>query len=151
MKHLYKKIAILASLLFLASGCDQLTPNNNYTRGLQVGSAKIFVEVADTAAKKTQGLSDREKLTEAQGMLFDFRADGEVRPIFWMKDMKFDLDLIWIRQGEIIFVTPNVPVPRAGEGLTEYYPPSEIDMVLEVNAGWSERNEIKIGDLVFLH
>lgn len=126
-----------------------------------MGNKKILVEAADTPQKKQQGLSGREKLNDNQGMLFDFPNDDGARPGFWMKDMLFDLDIIWIKNnpstssGRIISITPNVPAPFKDKGLgikdkhlPLYYPPDEIDQVLEVNAGWSRENEVEVGDEV---
>lgn len=152
MKHLInKKIIAIASLLFLASGCSRITPQENYTQELHIGPKKIFVEIAKAAEQKRQGLSGRGKLKDNQGMLFDFTGTGEVRSGFWMKDMKFDLDLIWIKGGKIVGIIPNVPHPESiDDKLPLYYPPSEVDYVLEVNAGWSEKYKIKIEDEIKL-
>ena len=114
-----------------------------------MGSHKIFVGLAKSNEEKRQGLSDREKLSDSQGMLFDFTGETNARPGFWMKDMRFDLDLIWIKNKKIIGITANVPSPKnAGDKLPLYSPPSPVDMVLEVAAGWSERQKIKVGDEV---
>lgn len=169
------RITLITSVIVLMSaGCNvQNQAQTAYNKELSVGNKKIFVEVADTPQKKQQGLSGREKLNDDQGMLFDFgtlssstsakaTADlqkGEgARPAFWMKEMKFDLDLIWIRNGKIIAITPNVPAPQIkNKGLKTkdnvlplYYPPDEIDHVLEVNAGWSRENEVGVGDEIKL-
>jgi uncharacterized membrane protein (UPF0127 family) len=103
-------------------------------------------------------------------MLFDF---GKVAssPGFWMPDMKFNLDFIWIEQnpstgsGQIVGITPNVPAPignwklsrEAGSGsagkienLPIYYPPSPVNWVVEVNSGWCQKYKIKTGDEVRL-
>jgi uncharacterized membrane protein (UPF0127 family) len=167
-----KAIAILC-LCLLSNGCS-LTSSPPYSTPLLVGQKKIFVEVVNTPEKMAQGLSGRERLTDEQGMLFDFstppypplnkEGNSGIRPAFWMKGMKFDLDLIWIKNNKIIGITPNVPAPQTSstspafgtlpsqgeETLKVYSPPTEVDMVLEVNAGWCEKNEIKIGDPIKL-
>ncbi len=144
----------------------------NYTEKLRVGNQTIFVEIATTPGEQQQGLSGREALTDNEGMLFDFRptppslplprggiknnsppyqggVEGGLRPGFWMKDMKFSLDLIWIKNQTIIAITKNVPYPKNGAAqLPLYYPPSAIDSVLEVNAGWTDRHQIVVGDEV---
>ena len=80
-------------------------------------------------------------------MLFDFKQSTQ--PSFWMKDMNFSLDLIWISQNKIAGVTENVPAPsNKNQKLPLYSPPSPIDQVLEVNAGWAKKNNIAVGDEV---
>lgn len=144
-----QKIFGAVSVAMIFTGCAINQRIENYDTPLLVGKKKIFVFIAKTPEEKRQGLSGREKLKDGQGMLFDFTGDDEARPVFWMKDMKFDLNLIWIREGKIIGITPNVPHPNSpSDKLPVYSPPSEIDMVLEVNAGWSEKYNVKIGDHV---
>jgi uncharacterized membrane protein (UPF0127 family) len=66
-----------------------------------------------------------------------------------MKGMKFDLDLIWIKNNRVIGITSNVPHPKnENDELPLYPPPSEIDMVLEVASGFSEKNNIAVGDTI---
>jgi uncharacterized membrane protein (UPF0127 family) len=84
-------------------------------------------------------------------MLFDFGSETEAMPRFWMKDMRFDLDIVWIKDNKIIGIAKNIPKPAAGtadEKLPTYSPPSPIDQVLEVNAGWTDKYKIKTGDEV---
>jgi uncharacterized protein len=156
-----RKIFLIFSLgLILSSGCDKQSPavpsvNQNvpspYNQTLAVKDTKLSVQVMTTLADKAQGLSGRDKTENNQGMLFDFGTGAAEIPTFWMKDMKFNLDFIWIKNGKIIGITPNAAAPASpGEKLSLYNPPSPIDQVLEVNAGWAETNNIKTGDEVRL-
>lgn len=115
-----------------------------------VGETAITVEVAKTDEERRQGLSGREPLRENTGMLFDF--DENSRPSFWMKDMNFAIDIIWIDDGEVVAIKKEVqPEPDTPEEeLTLYPAPQPIDYVLEVNAGYSEENNIEVGDSVDL-
>ena len=61
---------------------------------ISIGNNKIVAELAVTKEQMTQGLSGRDKLAEGKGMLFVY--DGYYIPSFWMKDMKFPIDIIWI-------------------------------------------------------
>src|SRR3989344_8005153 len=61
---------------------------------------KIVVEVADTVAKQIQGLSGRASMKNNEGMLFVFKE--EAIQSFWMKDMQFSLDILWIDENKII-------------------------------------------------
>ncbi len=111
---------------------------------ITVAGHRLEVEVADEPQEQSQGLSEREELAQDQGMLFIFPAPA--KPGFWMKDMKFAIDIIWINEkGEIIGITKNISPNTFPE---VFYPPSKIKYVLEINAGWSDRNNTKVGDRI---
>lgn len=156
-----KKFIAFSSVLFLLSaGCNsypnQTTSPSIMQTGISkvtIGKKNIKVEVMDTDEKRAQGLSGRTELTDGNGLLFDFTNVSDRLPGFWMKDMLFDIDILWIAQNKVIAINRNVPKPAPGVPLQElpvYYPPAAIDYVLEVPAGWSERNKIEIGELVKL-
>ena len=101
-----------------------------------------------------QGLSGRPELTDEQGMLFDFDSK-ETTPSFWMKDMKFNLDFVWINNNKIVGITPDVLAPIENsklkiENLPTYFPPSPVTWVLEINSGWAKKNHLQVGDDVKL-
>ena len=154
-----KRIIFLVSLIFLATACNHQaakitsppSPTYNYSHVLQVGPQTLMVEVATSTPAMEQGLSDRTSMGQDQGMLFDFGSGSWLYPSFWMKDMDFNLDFIWIEQNKIVGITSDVPAPTtADESLPYYYPPSPVDEVLEVNAGWAQKNHIMLGDAVNL-
>ena len=126
--------------------------NYNYNAPLLVGKNLLQVEIADTPDKQEQGLSGRPPLTDEQGMLFDFGPTPSL-PTFWMKDMKFNLDLIWIYDNKIVGITPGVPAPLPGQALKDlplYHSPAPVTEVLEVNAGWAQKYRVTVGDAVSL-
>lgn len=105
----------------------------------------LTAEVVNTPASITQGLSGREQIG-ADGMLFVL---GSLQtPLFWMKEMKFGLDLVWIREMTIVDISHNVPAPEPGTPLTElprYQPNQPVDMVFEIPAGHAESLDLTIG------
>ncbi len=111
-------------------------------RLLEIRDTSLYVEIADTPEKRRQGLSGRSKMRDDQGMLFIF--DNPASPGFWMKDMFFSIDMIWIdANGFVVGITKNIPpdsFPKTFE------PPSPVLYVLEVNAGWADKNNISVGD-----
>ncbi len=115
-----------------------------------IGEAAFVAEVADRPATRTRGLSGRESLAPGAGMLFVFESSGEWT--FWMIDMKFPLDFIWIgRDCQVVDLTLNVPAPAPGTPASElplYSPSSPAMYTLEVNAGEVERHGIRPGDRV---
>jgi uncharacterized protein len=128
----------------------QFAVSTRQSKTLSVGDkATVTIEIADTPEKQQRGLSYRESLEESAGMLFSFNAP--TRPAFWMFEMKFPLDMIWIRDNSIVFIHENVPAPTSGTPDSElpvYQPPVDIDSILEVNAGWVKKNGIVVGDSV---
>ena len=117
---------------------------------LKIGPTALEAERVQTLETRAQGLSGRENLPEDQGMIFIFPEPGNYG--FWMRQMRFPLDIIWISaEKKIIGIEPNIPPPLPSTPETElkiYYPPEAVQYVLEGNAGWSERHQIRIGDLV---
>ena len=114
---------------------------------LSINGVKLSVEVAATEADKAHGLSDRQSLADGTGMLFLF--DKPDRYSFWMNDMNFALDFIWLNQGQIVEITPQVPAPSTQYPMPASLRPSwQIDAVIEVPAGWTARNNIAVGDEV---
>lgn len=103
------------------------------------------VELAATSIEQTRGLSNRTTLPENNGMLFVFPSEGVYR--FWMKDMLFPLDIVWIAQnGTVVHIEKNAPpcseaCPYLGSAAAKF--------VLEVNTGELPSN-IVIGTVVQL-
>ncbi len=119
-------------------------------RDVRVGLASLSVEIANTPETRKQGLSGHAPLTDDQGMLFIFPAPSV--QTFWMVDMTFPLDIIWIgTDRKVVGITANVPAPFPGapvEKLPLYSSPFPVQYVLEVNAGWAKSHNVKIGDVV---
>lgn len=104
---------------------------------------RVAVEVADTDETRRQGLSGRDALTADSGMLFLFARPDRFG--FWMKEMKFSIDIIWIRGSEIVDLTTDVPPPAPGGALQTYFPRYPIDRVLEVPAGFCREHGLRTG------
>ena len=113
---------------------------------IKINEIEITVEIADTPEKKTQGLSKREMLAENHGMLFINDTPGIYS--FWMKDMLFSIDIIWIDENfRVAALTKNILPDSFPQ---TFQPPIPIQYILEVNAGFSENNTIHIGDIADL-
>ena len=119
-------------------------------RTIMVNSTEIKIETANTQSLRTKGLSGRLSLEENGGMLFVFETQN-ASPVFWMKDMFIPIDIIWINDGKIVKIDVNIQPPKEGtpdKDLSTYTPGQPIDYVLEVNAGFSDKNGIKVSDEV---
>lgn len=112
-----------------------------------INSATFQVELARTPKEKVEGLSGRENLSQDAGMLFLF--DKPSYYTFWMRGMKFPLDMIFILDDKVVAVFENLP-PATEENPPQYGSDILADKVLEINAGEARKNNIKVGDSVVI-
>jgi len=121
---------------------EQNAPSGKNGADFSLAGQTLKIELAQTEAERRQGLSGRASLPEDSGMLFVF--DAPTYPGFWMKDMNFPLDVIWLDENwQVVGITANVlpdSFPQA------FYPPQGklIKYVLELNAGWADTHNLKL-------
>ena len=117
---------------------------------MAIGGAVFTVDLAVTGEQRAQGLSGREPLPPATGMLFVF--PEAVRLTFWMKDMRFPLDLVWIGSDcRVVDITHNAPPPAPDQELADlprFSPMAPARYVLEVHAGEANSGGLAVGELV---
>lgn len=146
-----------AVAVFRALVYDQKNPPLPTTELILAGET-FRVELARSVGEMALGLSGREGLAEGDGsansphggMLFIF--DAPMVQSFWMKDMKFPIDIIWINGNRIVGFAENAR-PETGKKpwqLTIYSSPEPVDKVLEVAAGTVARLNVKVGDEVVI-
>ena len=112
---------------------------------VEINGQRISVEIADTPRAQEKGLGDRDALAWDHGMYFEY--DRPAFYAFWMKGMRFSIDIVWLRDGRIIDLDPNVPFEKGSNGPT--LRPAELaDAVLEVPAGYAAVQGWQIGDRV---
>ncbi len=111
---------------------------------VKLGNTGLQAEVAQTDEARAKGLSDRLSLPEDKGMLFIFPTSAVYG--FWMKDMHFPLDMIWVHNGKVIAIDQNVQPESNEDNLRIYRPLQSIEYVVEVNAGFAESHGINVGD-----
>lgn len=111
-----------------------------------INQVALNLEIADEPSEITVGLGGRDHLPDDAGMLFIM--PEPIVPSFWMKDMKFPIDFIWIdEQQTIVAITPSIGVDSFP---IVFSPPSAVKYVLEVNAGVSAHHGWLPGDQVEL-
>ena len=105
----------------------------------------ISAEVANTPAKRSQGLMFRTNMPHNHGMLFIFNKSDHWT--FWMKNTKMPLDIIWIDSGKkVVHIEPNVSIcTRTDEGCPRYHTLKESLYVLELKAGMAQHYGISVG------
>lgn len=161
---LYPALAALA-LTFALLGISQVdragrvAQSSQAQRGvrtIEIAGNAARVAVADTPESRAKGLGGREGLAEGEGMLFIFPADGYYA--FWMKDMRFPIDILWLsasdrpsRDGSatatVIYIAPNVSpdtYPRT------FGPNAPARYIVELPAGYVGAHGVKVGDIVRL-
>jgi uncharacterized membrane protein (UPF0127 family) len=110
-----------------------------------IGRARIATEIARSFEEKARGLGGRDSLAWDHGMLFPYTKPDFLS--FWMKDMRFSIDIVWIRDGRIIDIAHRVPFDPGGPGPT-VRPRELADSVLEVPAGYAQAQGWRRGDRV---
>jgi hypothetical protein len=109
-----------------------------------MGGKKFSVDVADTYLTLHQGLSGRKSLASNEGMFFVF--DKPDTYGFWMKDMNFPIDIIWMdKDYKIIHIEKEV---KPTTYPTVFYPTSGASYVFEVGAGETDSLHVAVGDRV---
>lgn len=119
-----------------------LTVKNKPTKVI-FGGEEFKVEVANTMMSRARGLSGHAPLGYNEGMLFLFGELGHYG--FWMKDMNFSIDIIWIDGDKITTIAPNVSPDTYPSA---FYQDLPSDKVLEINAGLVQELGVKVGDEV---
>ena len=148
MKKNYIKMLIIVlifSLFFLISCLIYL--NINQSNKICIEDKTCFVvEIADDSEEMTRGLSGRESLDENEGMLFIFQK--EITPSFWMKNMKFSIDIIWINEEKTVIKIDRNLNPCFGYGCPIFSPSQPAKYVLEINSNSSLQHDISEGDKI---
>ena len=134
-------LCIIQLLIFNQSFAEEIV----YSHAIVTTSTgeKIPVEVADTLKKRSLGLGKRTSLKKGWGMLFVFEKRKPYR--FWMKDMQFPLDIIWLDNNRIVHIIHNAK-PANSEDETEVMTsPVPVNFVLEIAAGQAAILQLKSG------
>jgi hypothetical protein len=137
--------AALVCVTVVATMSTLMFRERQFKRGVvTIGeSLTVLVDVADTDATRERGLSGRKMLGERHGMVFLFSEPD--RYSFWMKDMRFPIDILWIKDGEVVDITTDALIPIDGRPIPTYFPASPANMVLEVPAGFAEKHGLRVG------
>jgi uncharacterized membrane protein (UPF0127 family) len=107
----------------------------------------LVADIAATDEQRTKGLSVKDRLDENEAMLFVF--DYEAQHTFWMKNMKFPIDIIWINSDKtVVYIEHNVE-PCSSEIFCPVFRPDHDSLyVLETVGGFAERHDIVKGTMV---
>lgn len=113
---------------------------------IHFGNTPLRVEVANTDEKRAKGLGGRASLPSTQGMLFVFSYESYWE--FWMHNVRFPIDIIWIDSSfRVVDILPDLG-PETYP--TTYRPREPARYVVEANAGFAEAFGVRVGDSVDL-
>ncbi|HLC69749.1 MAG TPA: DUF192 domain-containing protein [Patescibacteria group bacterium] len=145
----FNKWYLILLLIFIAIGVGLKLYGLRWpTAKVVFGDKQIEVLVADTARHRYAGLGNRSDPGEYDGMLFVFPSVGSHGIV--MRDMQFSIDIVWLNDGKVVDIAPNVPTEPgiAEKDLMVYWPRVPAALVLELPAGYAMENDLKIGDQV---
>ena len=113
---------------------------NQFPERVAIGERVYTLEIAATKEEQSRGLGERDSLCDTCAMLFIFQDSS--RHAFWMKGMRFPLDIVWLSGEKVVYVEREISA-----GSTEVYrPKDDADRVLEFNAGAADA--LRPGDSV---
>ena len=137
----WKRCGSLLLLLNTAALAQTPCPAERAT-SMRVGGQSFMVETAATPAARERGASGRPRLEPNTGMWFVLPTAD--RHGFWMRGMRFPIDLIWVSPELKVLERATLPLCR-GTYCPITYPPAAVAYVLEVEAG---RFRGRLGDTV---
>ncbi len=111
-----------------------------------INSHKFDLMTAKSDKEKQVGLSKEKSLSPNSGMIFSFEKPDYYA--FWMRDMKFPIDILYINKDKIVTIYRNVAPPSSNGALPLYRPTQPADTVIELPAGTADKYNIKEGDQV---
>jgi uncharacterized membrane protein (UPF0127 family) len=141
-------IGALFVVLFLRFNQKKQEPMIQDIQGsyIEINQHRITISIADTPKTQEQGLSDTLSLKPQTGKLFIF--DHPSMYGFWMKDMHYALDFVWMDSSLKVVHTDSDVAPETYPQI--FYPPEEVKYVLEINAGENKKFGISDGQVAIL-
>lgn len=143
----------LVILVYYLVSYNAIPSINEYTKQSQLNhdfvtvqtpTGDISAKLATSSEDLERGLSGTKSLSYDEGMLFVFEESGSRG--FWMHDMAFPIDIIWLDQNKkVIGVTSDIS-PETYPNI--FFPPGPVKYVLELNAGYAEENNIASGTIL---
>ena len=129
----------------------QASPNSNGSAYRQMNvtmnGIELVADVAETNEQRTKGLAFKDALAENEAMVFVF--DNAQEHSFWMKDMKFPIDIIWLDSNKTVVHVEHNLQPCSFDGFCQTYKPDKNALyVIETVAGFAKNNNVVEGTRV---
>ncbi len=140
-------IVIIGFLIFSAVRSNSSIFSFLNKSSVTINNHKFDLSVAKSDKEKQVGLSDKKSLSENSGMIFTF--DKPDYYPFWMRNMHFPIDILFIANNKIVTIYRNVQPPKSNnEELPIYRPSQPADTAIELPAGTADKYNIQEGDTV---
>jgi len=148
MKRFFSIVALVVVVIAFGAFVSTKTSQQldfaaNYSHGtIFVGTTTLSALVSDTEDLRAKGLSGFSRLGRDQAMLFIFPSLGNWG--FWMKDMNFSIDILWLDEDFRIITIEKSVAPSTYPKI--FFPKSLARYVIELNAGTTDLFGVTIGD-----
>lgn len=140
-------MAIVGGLVFIQNYSKKgNVPLFKKSATVKINNQSFKTTVAKSQKEREIGLSETKSISDNQGMIFLF--DKPDYYSFWMKNMKFPIDIIYINSDTIVSIVNDAPLIKDRENPAIYSSTKPADKVLEIKAGLSEKYKFKEGDKV---
>jgi uncharacterized membrane protein (UPF0127 family) len=120
-------------------------PKDRYLKSyITINGFELTANLALTNEQKEKGLSVKDELRENEAMLFIF--EESAKHSFWMKDMKFPIDIMWLdSDGKVVHIEQNLQPCIPVLICPSYSPDIDSQYVLETVAGFTQRHNVNVG------
>src|SRR3989344_4003382 len=135
-------LIIIGGSVFLFFG--QTPIGKSEVKIIKINDVSIEVEVVDTPETRKLGLSGKPDLPDGTGMFFIFETPDQYG--FWMKDMNFAIDIVWIDENLRVVNVERGVLPETFPQV--FYPNKAVKYVLELPAGAAVKYRIDVGAVV---
>jgi len=124
---------------------EALSTDSKYLKAkVTVKGFELDADIPITSELVAKGLAVKNQLKENEAMLFVF--EESAKHSFWMKDMKFPIDIIWLNSnGKVVYIEQNLQPCVLALICTSYSPNTDSQYVLETVAGFTQRHNVSVG------
>ncbi len=146
MEHLKKICFFIALIIITLFIWWNFSPTilELQTKHATLSGVPLQLVIRDTEATRAQGLSGLPQISEGTGMFFVFDEPDYLG--FWMKDMKFPIDIIWFDE---FYRVVNIQENLSPGTYPQVFTPQVLaQYVLEVPAHFATKHGVKIGDQI---
>ncbi len=128
------------SLILIKGKIDKNIFPSYKTKNIRINTFPLKLYLADIDTKREQGLSNIKSMPQDEGVMFIFNHSGSYS--FWMKDMNFALDFIYLEKNKIVDLKENISPSTYPNTFVSNVP---ADTIIEVNSGIIKKYQIKKG------
>lgn len=149
MKKMFLTFAIFIILVIgMVVTKNYLQENPSWkTAKATIKNHSFKLHIAKSSKDKQIGLSQKKNLPDDYAMIFPFEKPDYYS--FWMRNMVFPIDIIFIKDNSIVTIYPDIKPPASQNDILQIFKPKiPADTVLEIKSGLSQKYDFKEGDKV---